>query len=241
MRPKDGPPSFQFYARDFLSSTSVVTMTPEARGGYVMLLAHAWLQRRPGWLPDDDVALSALSGLNGRWPECREMIRRAFRVRKGWWIQARMVNERRAQHSRFIQAQKGARVTNGKRWGSVARRPNSESLSGRTAVAPSSASAFASAIESKETPSPQSRRAGKPPSGRIPAEGSPILKTNLGEDWQPTQDELDSWVQAYPALDVIGTIREAQAWLVANPSRRKTFSGMARYVNGWLAREQNRL
>ena len=88
---------------------------------------------------------------------------------------------------------------------------------------------------------PQSLRAGKPPSGRIVVEGSPSLMTNTGQSWQPTQTEIEAWSQAYVGLDVIGTLKEMAAWLIANPTRRKTFNGMPRFVNGWLAREQNRL
>ena len=45
-----------------------------------------------------------------------------------------------------------------------------------------------------------------------------------------------------PELTGIGKYSgEMAAWLIANPTRRKTFNGMPRFVNGWLAREQNRL
>jgi hypothetical protein len=43
---------------------------------------------------------------------------------------------------------------------------------------------------------------------------------------------------AYPALDVPQEILRAEAWLVANPKNRK--SDGARYLNGWLARAQDR-
>lgn len=78
---KRRPPAFQFYARDFLSSKAVRLMTPEARGGYIMLLCHAWLAEEPGILDDDNDALAALSELgNERWRACEAMVRRAFRA-----------------------------------------------------------------------------------------------------------------------------------------------------------------
>lgn len=150
MSAKERPPSFQFYPRDLLSSTAYTLMTPEQRGGYLSLLCHAWLQPRPGWLPDDPDGLATLSGLAERWSECRTAIARAFRIRKGWWVQPRMVQERRAQQRRHFQAKKGARVTNKIRWGSVAQRPDSESRF----VSPASASASAVEEDSKERKAP---------------------------------------------------------------------------------------
>lgn len=234
---KEGPPAFQFYPRDLLSSTAVALMTPEARGGYLFLLAHAWLQERPGHLPDDDAALAALSGLNGRWEACKPMIARAFTVKDGFWVQRRMVAARESQTA-FSRLQR-ERANAG--W---SKRKQNIALSGINPAMPErcSSSASSSASEKIEsTPPSRSLRAGKPPSGRIPAEGSPSLTTNTGQSWQPTQAELDAWSQAYVGLDVIGTLKEMAAWLIANPTRRKTFNGMPRFVNGWLAREQNRL
>ena len=43
---------------------------------------------------------------------------------------------------------------------------------------------------------------------------------------------------AYPALDVPREIAAADAWLVANPKNKK--SDGARFLNGWLARAQER-
>lgn len=232
------PPAFLFYPRDLLSSTAVALMTPEARGGYLMLLAHAWLQERPGWLPADDASLAALSGLNGRWEACKPMIERAFTVKEGYWVQCRMVAEREKRTS--FQRLQQQRANAGWR-----KRKENQALSGINPAMPERCLSFAFASSSSKnkesTPPAQSLRAAKPRSGRIPAQGSPSLPTNTGESWQPTQEELDAWAQAYVGLDVIGTLREAAAWLIANPTRRKTFNGMSRFVNGWLAREQNRL
>ena len=149
MARKGRPPSFQFYPSEYLSSRAVAAMHPTARGGYVHLLCHAWLGDRPGWLPDDEGMLAALSGLGERWADHRDSIARAWVIRKGWWVQPRMVSERRAQKRRFSQASRGAKSTNATRWKpttSIAQRPHSDSLSGRTAVAPLSFSS--SSVES---------------------------------------------------------------------------------------------
>lgn len=90
------------------------------------------------------------------------------------------------------------------------------------------------------TPPAPSLRAAKPRSGRQVAEGSVSLPTNTNGEWQPTRSELDAWEAAYPSMDVSATMLEMRAWLVANPTRKKTANGMARFVNTWLAREHNR-
>ena len=47
-------------------------------------------------------------------------------------------------------------------------------------------------------------------------------------------------VDTYPAVDVMQQFGEMKAWLNANPNRRKTFGGMKRFINNWLAKQQNR-
>jgi len=58
--------------------------------------------------------------------------------------------------------------------------------------------------------------------------------------WTLPQALLDEYVAAYPALDIPQHLRAARAWLVTNTSRRKTARGMAKFLNGWLERNQNR-
>jgi hypothetical protein len=43
----------------------------------------------------------------------------------------------------------------------------------------------------------------------------------------------------YPSVDVPQTLREIRGWNLANPTKRKTASGVLRHVNSWLAKEQN--
>lgn len=58
--------------------------------------------------------------------------------------------------------------------------------------------------------------------------------------WTPTQEDLDRWTEAYPALNIATELRQMEAWIQANPQRRKTVSGMPRFVVNWLNRSQNR-
>lgn len=62
-------PAFQFYVRDWLVSTRM--LSPEARGVYIDLLAYAWDN---DGIPDDPKALAGLAAITPRrfksiWPE----------------------------------------------------------------------------------------------------------------------------------------------------------------------------
>jgi hypothetical protein len=67
---------------------------------------------------------------------------------------------------------------------------------------------------------------------RLPATG--------GKSYGVTQDQITHWKELYPGVDVIQQLRAMIGWLEANSTKRKTAGGMARFINSWLAKEQNR-
>lgn len=52
--------------------------------------------------------------------------------------------------------------------------------------------------------------------------------------------DTEEWSELYPAVDVMQQLRSMRGWLEANPTKRKTQSGIRRFINGWLAREQDK-
>lgn len=68
----------------------------------------------------------------------------------------------------------------------------------------------------------------------------PQMILNDGSAFYVTQDDLERWKELYPAVDVEQELRNMAGWLDANPTRRKTRSGIRRFISGWLAKEQNR-
>jgi hypothetical protein len=54
------------------------------------------------------------------------------------------------------------------------------------------------------------------------------------------QEDIDKWKELYPAVDVMQEIRKMIGWLDANPTKRKTKNGIKRFINGWLAKEQDK-
>lgn len=51
--------------------------------------------------------------------------------------------------------------------------------------------------------------------------------------------QTQAWCAAYPGVDIEAEIKRAAAWAVSNPMTAPA-SQFGRYINGWLAREQNK-
>lgn len=70
----------------------------------------------------------------------------------------------------------------------------------------------------------------------------PIITLPLNDKSQyPIYDgAVQEWAELYPAVDVIQQLKAMRGWLNANESRRKTRKGINRFINGWLAKEQDK-
>lgn len=66
------------------------------------------------------------------------------------------------------------------------------------------------------------------------------LTLNDKTEFEITDSHVSEWAQLYPAVDVMQELRKMKGWLNSNPKRRKTKSGILKFVNGWLSREQDR-
>ncbi|MFR6990954.1 hypothetical protein ACLVQK_10625, partial [Streptococcus pneumoniae] len=55
-----------------------------------------------------------------------------------------------------------------------------------------------------------------------------------------SKKRVDEWTALYPAVNTMQELRKMKGWLDANPTKRKTKRGIMRFVNSWLAREQDR-
>jgi uncharacterized protein YdaU (DUF1376 family) len=93
-------PAFQFYANDWLSSTSIALMTPAQEGAYIRLLAHAWNDPDCS-IPDDDEQLAVLSRLGEEWLKgSSRLVRQCFTKHPNdpsRLVNARLLEERQKQ------------------------------------------------------------------------------------------------------------------------------------------------
>ncbi len=61
-----------------------------------------------------------------------------------------------------------------------------------------------------------------------------ILKS--GEEYRLTAEDLSRLTKTFPHVDINQELAEAAIWCQANPAKRKTASGMLRFLSGWLKR-----
>lgn len=81
-----------------------------------------------------------------------------------------------------------------------------------------------------------------PPDSRaVPPDRSAafLLPLNTGVEHPITEAQVREFSDLYPSVDVPQALRCMRGWLVSNPANRKTRSGILRFVNRWLAKEQN--
>jgi hypothetical protein len=75
------------------------------------------------------------------------------------------------------------------------------------------------------------------------SDASPVvisIPTNRqSEEFPVSEAEVVAFAELYPATDVRQELRNMRAWAISNPTKRKTSSGMLRFVNAWLSKAQN--
>ena len=74
--------------------------------------------------------------------------------------------------------------------------------------------------------------ASPPPVLVFPCSGQP-------REWGLSEAQIVRWEELYPGVKVVAECRNALAWAEANPTRRKTASGMPKFLVAWLTRSQN--
>jgi hypothetical protein len=119
----------------------------------------------------------------------------------------------------------------------------------RNTFAPNDAKASpgAEATRPPQEPDPDPRSANRPDEPP-PAQGTLAFRVfevlRKDPQWKaivPRPSELAQRIadpDAYPAIDVLGEVKKASAWLAANPKNRK--KNGARFLLGWLGRGQER-
>lgn len=65
-----------------------------------------------------------------------------------------------------------------------------------------------------------------------------ILRDN--SEYQVTERQIEEWRALYPAVDIKQEFRKMKGWCDTNPNRRKTKSGIKKFINSWLSRSQGK-
>lgn len=66
------------------------------------------------------------------------------------------------------------------------------------------------------------------------------LMLNNGTEYPVTQEYAEQMAALYPAVDIKKAWRDMKAWCINNPTKRKTKSGITRFINAWLSKEQDK-
>lgn len=65
------------------------------------------------------------------------------------------------------------------------------------------------------------------------------IPLNDGTSFSVTESAVNRYEQLYPSVDVRQELRNMVGWSEANPTKRKTKNGIARFITSWLSRKQD--
>lgn len=194
------------------------------------------VEARIGWTGDSGVVVAAL--VNAGLPEGVGFIEArppkveggpvTYRVHDFWHHAPDYVSKRRNRE--IERRQKSVKFTPEKRVSAERRRkePN-----GRT---PSPSPSPSPQVLPSEVSS-EAQSATKPPTPTFLE--FPVVGAE-GQSWSLSEAQVADWMKLFPGLDVRQDLRNALAWVLANPGRRKTGRGMARFLVSWLTRTNDR-
>lgn len=244
-----GAPWFKFFPADFLGG--VVELSSEERGSYITLLCAQW---QTGSLPPELERLERIAG------------GRVSPAVLGKFIagdDGRMRNQRLESHREEATA-KSRKATDAaaKRWDNE-RTSEGNADAMRTHMPTHSecnadgyADAYAEArgqrlearvhIPEAKDQKPETKKEEYSAEPEIPAsapEASSVAIwfdcTGKPDKWPLTESQVEEWQSLYTGIDVLSECKHARAWENANPSKRKTFQGHARFLVSWLKRQQD--
>ena len=52
--------------------------------------------------------------------------------------------------------------------------------------------------------------------------------------------EIQEWSNLYPSVNIGQELNNMRGWLNANPTKKKTKTGINKFINSWLSRQQNK-
>ena len=99
-----------------------------------------------------------------------------------------------------------------------------------------------SCIRNDESLFTESLQEGSAPAGESPGSGvtekTRTFPLKDGTDYTAPEKFISEITETYKNLDVEFHLKRARLWLISTPSKRKTRSGMPKFLNGWMSRQQ---
>lgn len=75
-----------------------------------------------------------------------------------------------------------------------------------------------------------------------PRQIPPLINLILNDksEYPIYQEQADQWKELYQSVNILQELKKMKGWLDANPTKRKTKSGILRFINSWLSKEQDK-
>jgi len=254
-------PYMQLYVADYLADTAYLDVIES--GAYLHLLMNYWQTGKP--LPNNDKKLARIAKCTDeQWLNVRSTVVEYFVEQETVLIHNRVEDDLLAVSEKLTKASKAGKASakaraasrNAKKSTDAEQESNERSTDAEQESNERSTDAEQESnerstdvkqtfshtdtdtdtdtdIKEKTCPELKSSR----PKGEISIIDLPLNAKNTNHS--VSQDFINEISELYPAVDVTQQLREMKAWLIANPTKRKTKSGILRFINQWLAKEQN--
>lgn len=216
------------FTGDYLKDTR--HLTPQKHGIYLLLLIHCWDTRGPVPLDEQECAGICNCRSADEIDSLRYVLKRYFTRMDDGWYNERMVKEiEKAEALSQVWSEAGKRGAEARIKLAQAKAKPRPKVGQALDTTSSSPSSLPSVLKSEAL--------AVNPSG-IPAVIN--LPLNDNTEYPITEKLINEWKALYSDCDVMQTLKEIRGWNIANPSKRKTKSGILNHVNRWLAKEHNR-
>lgn len=212
---------YQFNIGDYQSHTA--HLEPLEDLAYRRLLDWCYLHERP--LPADIEQVSKLIRMRSH-SECIAAVLREFfeLTADGWWKE-RIGREIDKTGEKSRKASESAKA----RW-------QKEKSDANALPAQSERNATQDTLPKTQNTKPKTQLSVEPQSVSQPVVEVPILGNKA---YGVSPEMVDEWSKAYPAVDVVAELHKMRVWSLSNPTKQKTSTGIARFVNAWLSKAQN--
>ena len=244
-------PYFPLYTQDFISDEKLRECSASSVGVYIFLMCvlhksdqYGALQLKPKDKTSEDSVANFAVKLSKHLPFDTATIEAAIRelldtgvlsVDGDTLFQKRMVKDGAISDIRSSAGRKGGNRSRGED-------ANSDFASAKGEAKGEQNSENEDEIENETGNSSSSGKESAGEEGQRDPPEPPVYSLLLidGAEYGITKAQFEKWEKMYPAVDVMQELRKMDGWLDANPKKRKTKNGIMRFINGWLAREQDR-
>lgn len=234
-------PGFWFFTGDWLKDPELRFCSIFARGLLVDLLCYMFEAKEQGYLTwadgsarSDREIVDAISGgsTEEKLSALHELLKKGVLSRdsRGAVYSRRLSKLKEVSEARRKSGSKGGSKTQAN-LKQIANQTTKQKR-GVTDTVSDSVSVSDSDLDTKKKDSSE------PPRASEPVDTS-ITFSCVGKDpgpWNPPLKLIQVFRDAYPHHDVVGELRKAVAWIVANPGKRKTKKGMPAFLNRWMER-----